>query len=66
MGLMMKNVKIMAWEFTGKSNFQGGVTKNQYMGKLPKKGLGQFADLRGGWQKRGGGVFQGTWKFQGY
>ena len=36
---------------------QGGHEKSIYMGKLPKKGLGQFADLRGSWQKRGGGVF---------
>ena len=28
---------------------------------LPKKReIGQFADLRGAWQKRGGGVFEGT------
>ena len=31
-----------------------GVTKNQYK----KEGLGQFANLRGGWQE-GGGVFEG-------
>ena len=32
-----------------------GVTKKQ----LPKKGgLGQFADLRGAWSKRGDGVFE--------
>ena len=28
---------------------------------MPKKGgLGQFADLRGAWQERGGGVFEGV------
>ena len=34
----------------------GGLTKNQYRGGgLPKKGsLGQFANLRGTWQERGG------------
>ena len=27
---------------------------------MPKKGgLGQFADLRGAWEERGGGVFEG-------
>ena len=24
-----------------------------------KRGFGQFADLRGAWQERGGGVFEG-------
>ena len=29
---------------------------------MPKKGgLGKFADLRGAWQERGGGVFEGGW-----
>ena len=36
--------------------------KNQYIGEdCLKRGLGQFAHLRGGggWQERGGGVFEG-------
>ena len=38
----------------------GGVHKKPVeRGGLPKKGgLGQFADLRGAWQERGGGVFE--------
>ena len=38
-----------------------GFTKNQYMGKSPKKwGHGQFANLSGGeaWRKRVGCVFE--------
>ena len=36
-------------------------TKNQYRGGriVQKGGLGQFADLRGAWQERGGGVLEG-------
>ena len=32
-------------------------------GGLPEKGgwLGQFVDLRGTWQERGSGVFEGDW-----
>ena len=31
--------------------------KDQYRGGLPKKGgLGQFVNLRGAWQERGGGM----------
>ena len=38
----------------------GWVTKNQYRGGriASKGGLGQFTDLRGAWQERGG-VFEG-------
>ena len=35
-----------------------------YRGELPKKGgLGQLANLRGAWQKRGDGIFEdgGVW-----
>ena len=36
----------------------GDLEKPIYMWGLPKKGrLGQFVDLRGAWQERGGGVF---------
>ena len=43
--------------FTEKSGFQGGTSqKTDIEGGLPKKGgLGEFADLRGAWQERGGG-----------
>ena len=47
--------------FTEKSDFQsGGFTKNQYRGGISQKGgLGQFADLNGGLDKKeGGGVFE--------
>ena len=37
----MKHFNIFG--FTEKSDFQGGVTKNYYIG-----GIGQFSDLRGG------------------
>ena len=30
-------------------------------GLLKKGGVGQFADLRGAWLERGGGVFEGSW-----
>ena len=34
------------------------------MGDCLKRGLGQSADLGGGggWQERGGGVFEGRWE----
>ena len=33
-----------------------GFTKSKYReGRLPKRGLAQFANLRGAWQERGGG-----------
>ena len=40
----------------------GGHEKLIYRRELPKKGegLGQFADLRGTWQKRGVGEFEGV------
>ena len=41
--------------------FLRGVAKHQYIGgNCIKGGLGQFADLRGGPQGRGG-VFEGGW-----
>ena len=40
-----------------KSDFYGeGFTKKIYRGDCLKR-LGQFADLRGAWQDRGGGMF---------
>ena len=53
MGLRMKNFNIRASlkNFIFKGG--GGVMKN-ISRELPKKGgLGQFADLRGDWQKKG-------------
>ena len=37
----------------------GGVLKNQYIGGdcLKMGGVGQFVDLRGAWQERGGWCF---------
>ena len=53
MGLIMKKFNIFG--VTEKPNFQGGSWKTNIEGGLPKKGgvLGQFADLRRAWQKRG-------------
>ena len=46
MGLMMKKFNVLG--LTEKSNFKGGLTKNQYRGEnCLKRGLGQFADLSG-------------------
>ena len=41
----------------------GGVHEKPIQrGELPKRGgLGQFVDLRGAWQERGGGVLEGGW-----
>ena len=48
----MDRVKDEKFQYYGKTNI--------YRGNCLKRGLGQFADLRGGpWQKRGGGVFEG-------
>ena len=41
----------------------GGHKKPIYWGELPKKGCGEFADLRGS-AKRGGGVFEGELTLQ--
>ena len=58
MGLRMKSFNIMGVHW--KIWFLGGFTKNQYIGGIALKGeLGQFADLRGAWQKRGGWCFWG-------
>ena len=57
MGWRMKNFNIF-----GVQVLEGGFTKKQYIGGIAKKkggeGLGQFVDLRGAWQERGG-VFEG-------
>ena len=52
--------------FTEKSDIGGewgGVPEKPiYREELLKKGgLGQFPDLGGAWQKKGGGVFEGGW-----
>ena len=56
-------IKKLTWlGFTEKCNFQGGrgSRKKQDIAVLPKWGkYRQFADLRGSWRKRGGGVFEG-------
>ena len=54
--------KLTLQGFTKKCNFQGGrgARKKQDISGLPKwVELKQFADLRGSWQKRVGGVFVG-------
>ena len=57
----MKDEKL--WYFWGSlknPSFRGGFTKKQYIGgDCLKRGLGQFADLRGAWQERGGWYFWG-------
>ena len=59
MGSKMKNFNIMGGHW--KIWFLRGVAKHQYIGgNCIKGGLGQFADLRGGPQGRGG-VFEGGW-----
>ena len=64
MGLRMKNFDILHLHW--KIWLLGGeFMKNQYRGGeggCLKRGLGQFADLRGlAWQERGGSVFEGGW-----
>ena len=56
----MKNFNTIGvrWEI----KFLRGISRKTiiYRGELPKKGgLGQCTGLRGAWQKRGGGVFDG-------
>ena len=62
MGLMMKTFNIFEvhWKIQFLRGEGGGVTKKQYRaGKCLKRGLGQFADLRGSWQDRGKWCFWG-------
>ena len=50
--------------FTNNQVYRGSHEKLIYRRELPKEGgnwLGQFADLRGGWQKRGRSAFEGVW-----
>ena len=61
MVLRLKNFNILGvhWKI---QLFWGGHKKTTIEGGgLPKKGrgLGQFVNLRGAWQERGGGVFEG-------
>ena len=55
----MKNFNIFGNH--GEIRVSGGVHKKQYTRGISEKkggeGLGHFADLRGGWQERGGVVF---------
>ena len=58
MVLRMKNFNIL-WVHEKIRLLGRGFTKNQYREWIAYKGgLGQFADLRGAWQERGGGVFE--------
>ena len=63
MGLRMKNFNILG--FLWKIQLLGGGVHKKLIkrGGLPKKRvLGEFADLRGAWQERGGGLFdEGGW-----
>ena len=57
MGLRMKN--LIFWGYTEKSDFLGGrgVMKNEFIvGDYLKRGLGLFADSRGGLAKKRVGV----------
>ena len=56
----MKNFTVF-WGSRKNPRFRGGggFTKNQYIGGIAlKRGIGQFADLRGLGKKEGGGVFK--------
>ena len=59
MVLRMKNFNIFGvhWKIRllGRG---GGLEKTIYREDCLKRGLGQFFDLRGAWQERGGGVFE--------
>ena len=54
-GLKIKIFKIMGvhWKIQFLGGWEGG-------GVATKKGLRQFTDLTGGWQKRGGWCFEGV------
>ena len=61
MGLRMEKCNIMGGSLKN-SIFKGGggfPEKPVYWGELPKQGggRGQFPNLRGAWQKRGGGGY---------
>ena len=56
----MKNFNIFGVHW--KIRLLGGGLEKWYVGGIAWKGvLGQFVDLRGAWQERGGGVFEGGW-----
>ena len=50
--------KNLIWEISVEKEGGGGWGVNKKNNCL-KRGLGQFADLRGAWSKRGGGIFEG-------
>ena len=60
MVLTMKNLKKYFYSSLKDPTFRGGLEKPIYRGELPKRGgggLGQFVDLKGAWQERGGWCF---------
>ena len=61
MVLKIKNFNIMGVQWKIQFLWGGVHEKAIYKGELAKKGLRQFADLKGegAWQKRGTGVFEG-------
>ena len=61
-GVKDENFNIMGVRWNIRLLGRRGLEKPIYRGYLPKRGtggrgLGQFPDLRGSWQKRGGGGF---------
>ena len=61
MGWKIKNFNILGVHGKIRVSGGGGHEKLIFRGELPKKrGLGQFADLRGDWQEGGGWCFWGV------
>ena len=65
MGLRMKNFNILSAHWIENPAFrEGGSQKTDGLeqgGIAQNMELGQFADLKGAWQERRGGVFEGGW-----
>ena len=64
MGLRIKNFNILG--FYWKIQLLGGGVHENIEGGCLKGGLKQFADLRGAWEEKGGGVFEGGWYLDAY
>ena len=50
-------VKHKKFQYYG-SSLKNPIFRNNYRWDCLKRGFGQFANLRGAWRKRGGGVFE--------
>ena len=60
MGLRMKNYNIFEVHWNIRLLGEGSWKANIEGEDCLKRGIGQFADLRGDWQERGGGIFDGV------